>query len=521
MIRQASDRASDTPYTAPVGSDTVGSREDRHCASSTGAASGVLIAGTSSGAGKSLVVTGLCRALARRGIAVAPFKAQNMSNNSCVCPDGAEIGRAQYLQAQAAVVPPESAMNPVLLKPGSDHRSHIVLRGKPCGTLESGEYANGRAHLAAAAFEAYDELAGRFEVIICEGAGSPAEINLRHGDYVNLGLAGAKKLPVTVIGDIDRGGVFASLYGTVALLDTDDRELVTAFLINKFRGDVGVLLPGLEELTRRTDVPFAGVLPWLPDVWLDAEDTLDVAAWRPRNATEGALRVAVVRLPRMSNSTDVEALAAEPGVDVLVTADPDAVAGADLVVIPGSRATISDLHWLRRTGLAGVIAARAQRSAPVLGICGGYQMLAAMIDDPIESAQGPVEGLGLLPTKISFRAEKVLARPLGSWQGYAVQAYEIHHGMADIEGHAESFLDGFRQGQVWGTMWHGAFENDGFRQAWLAVIAAAAGSDWRPDLEAPLYRERRETMINTLADAVDQNVDLGLVFGGTRVAGRL
>jgi len=207
---------------------------------------------------------------------------------------------------------------------------------------------------------------------------------------------------------------------------------------------------------------------------LDAEDTLDVAAWRPRNATEGALRVAVVRLPRMSNSTDVEALAAEPGVDVLVTTDPDAVAGADLVVIPGSRATISDLDWLRRTGLAGVIAARAQRSAPVLGICGGYQMLAAMIDDPIESAQGPVEGLGLLPTKISFRAEKVLARPLGSWQGYAVQAYEIHHGIADIEGHAESFLDGFRQGQVWGTMWHGAFENDGFRQAWLAVIAAAA-----------------------------------------------
>jgi adenosylcobyric acid synthase len=277
----------------------------------------------------------------------------------------------------------------------------------------------------------------------------------------------------------------------------------------------------LEELTRRTDVPFAGVLPWLPDVWLDAEDTLDVAAWRPRNATEGALRVAVVRLPRMSNSTDVEALAAEPGVDVLVTTDPDAVAGADLVVIPGSRATISDLDWLRRTGLAGVIAARAQRSAPVLGICGGYQMLAAMIDDPIESAQGPVEGLGLLPTKISFRAEKVLARPLGSWQGYAIQAYEIHHGIADIEGHAESFLDGFRQGQVWGTMWHGAFENDGFRQAWLAVIAAAARSDWRPDLEAPLYRERRETMINTLADAVDQNVDLGLVFGGTRVAGRL
>ena len=206
--------------------------------------SGVLIAGTSSDAGKSLVVTGLCRALARRGIAVAPFKAPNMSNNSCVCGDGAEIGRAQYLQAQAAGIAPESAMNPVLLKPGSDHRSHIVLRGQPCGSLESGEYANGRGHLATAAFAAYDELAERFEVIICEGAGSPAEINLRAGDYVNLGLARAKDLPVVVVGDIDRGGVFASLYGTVALLDDEDRRLVQAFLINKFRGDVGILQPG-------------------------------------------------------------------------------------------------------------------------------------------------------------------------------------------------------------------------------------------------------------------------------------
>src|SRR4029453_16271786 len=283
------------------------------------------MAGTSSDAGKSLVVTGLCRVLARRGIAVAPFKAQNMSNNSCVCIDGSEIGRAQYLQAHAAGVAPESAMNPVLLKPGSDHRSHIVLRGRPCGTLESGEYANGRKHLAAAAFAAYDELAGRFDVIVCEGAGSPAEINLRSGDYVNLGLARAKRLPVVVIGDIDRGGVFASLYGTVALLDDDDRQLITAFLINKFRGDAGVLQPGLDELTRRTGVPFAGVLPWLPDVWLDAEDTLEVAAWRHQNAAERRLRVAVVRLPRLSNGTDVEALAAEPGVEVVVTTDAQAV----------------------------------------------------------------------------------------------------------------------------------------------------------------------------------------------------
>jgi adenosylcobyric acid synthase len=485
-------------------------------------ASGVLIAGTSSDAGKSLVVTGLCRALARRGIAVAPFKAQNMSNNSCVCADGAEIGRAQYLQAQAAGVAPESAMNPVLLKPGSDHRSHIVLRGRPYGTLESGEYADGRGHLATAAFAAYEELAGRFEVIVCEGAGSPAEINLRAGDYVNLGLARAKDLPVVVVGDIDRGGVFASLYGTVALLDDDDRRLVKSFLINKFRGDVAVLQPGLEELTRRTGVPFVGVLPWLPDVWLDAEDSLAVGSWqRQPAANEATLRVAVVALPRMSNATDVEALAAEPGVQVVVTTDAREVAGADLAVLPGTRSTISDLDWLRRTGLADLIEVRVRRGSPVLGICGGYQMLARVIDDLVESGRGTVGGLGLLPTKISFQTEKVLGRPMGAWRGHQVGGYEIHHGIAHIEDQAEPFLDGCRQGQVWGTMWHGAFENDGFRRAWLTEIAAAAGSQWCADPDAPTYGDRRETMINTLADALDHHVDLDLLLADTRVARQL
>jgi adenosylcobyric acid synthase len=484
--------------------------------------SGVLIAGTSSDAGKSLVVTGLCRALARRGIAVAPFKAQNMSNNSCVCVDGAEIGRAQYLQAQAARVVPESAMNPVLLKPGSDHRSHIVLRGRPCGTLESGEYANGRGHLATAAFSAYEELANRFELIICEGAGSPAEINLRSADYVNLGLARAKGLPVVVLGDIDRGGVFASLYGTVALLEDDDRKLIKAFLINKFRGDVAVLRPGLEELTRRTRVPFAGVLPWLPDVWLDAEDSLAAGSWqRQRDPMTAGLRVAVLRLPRMSNATDVEALAAEPGVDVLITGDPRVVARADLAVLPGSRSTVSDLDWLSRSGLADAIQARARQGAPVLGICGGYQMLARVIDDPVESGRGMIEGLGLLPVKISFQTDKVLQRSVGAWREYEVEAYEIHHGIAEIEGEGESFLDGCRRDQVWGTMWHGAFENDDFRRAWLSEVATAAGSVWRPEPHAPAYGARRETMINTLADAMEQYVDLGLLLSGTRVAGRL
>ncbi len=481
-------------------------------------ASGLLVAGTSSDAGKSLVVTGLCRALARRGVSVAPFKAQNMSNNSMVCADGAEIGRAQYLQAQAARVPAESAMNPVLLKPGSDRRSHVVVRGRPAGTLEAGQYATGRRHLAEAAWAAYAELADRVDLVVCEGAGSPAEINLRAGDYVNLGLARRFGLPCVVVGDIDRGGVFASLYGTVALLEPADRAVIRSFLVNKFRGDPDVLQPGLDELTRRTGVPFVGVLPWLPGVWLDAEDTLEVGAWRRSDPRPGTLRVAVVRLPRVSNLTDVEALAAEPGVDVLVTTDPDVVAGADLAVLPGSRATVSDLGWLRMTGLAAVLAERAARGRPVLGVCGGYQMLATAIDDAVESGAGTVAGLGLLPTRVAFHEAKVLGRPVGTWQGHRVEAYEIHHGLAALQDGAEPFLDGARSGAVWGTMWHGTLENDAFRRAWLSAVADAAGSSWSPEPGAAGYADRREAMIETLADAVDAHVDLPRLLADTRVA---
>ena len=482
-------------------------------------ASGILVAGTSSDAGKSLLVTGICRALARQGVSVAPFKAQNMSNNSMVCADGAEIGRAQYLQAQAAGVVAESAMNPVLLKPGSDRRAHVVLRGRPAGVLEAGEYATGRAHLAEAAYAAYTELAQRFQVIIAEGAGSPAEINLRAGDYVNAGLAQRFGLPMVVVGDIDRGGVFASLYGTWALLDEADRKLITAFVINKFRGDLSVLEPGMDELTRMTDIPVAGVLPWLPDLGLDAEDSLALRngggwGWDP-----GTLRVAVVRLPRVSNTTDVDALAAEPGVDVLVTSDPGVVADADLAVLPGSRATVSDLRWLRDRGLADAVALRARRGAPVLGICGGYQMLGATIADDLETRSGLEPGLDLLPVRITFRSDKTLGTPIGSWRGAPVAGYEIHHGVAEIIGAAEPFLGGCRVGSVWGTMWHGAFENDGFRRTWLAQVADGTGSTWQPDTGAGPYRSRRETMIDTLADAVEHHLDLELIMKGTGVLG--
>ncbi len=473
---------------------------------------GILIGGTSSDAGKSLVVTGICRALARRGIDVVPFKAQNMSNNSMVCADGSEIGRAQYLQAQAAGVQPASILNPVLLKPGTDRRSFVVLRGRPAGALEAGEYATGRKHLAESAFAAYQELADSHEIVVVEGAGSPAETNLRAGDYVNMGLAQRFNLPVVLVGDIDRGGILASLYGTWGIVSDADRALLAGFIINKFRGDQRVLDPGLDDISRRTGMENLGVLPWLEGVWLDGEDALQVDRWRaelgpmPENLVP--LRVAVVRFPRISNATDVEALANTPGVDVTLTADPYQAAAADLVILPGSRSTVDDLSWLRERGLDEAIAARHAAGRPVLGICGGYQMLSQVIDDQIETRKGRVPGLGLLPVEVSFADEKITTVATYSWAGHDVQGYEIHHGVCTPTGAAEPFLDGWRAGATFGTMLHGSLENDDFRSAFLTEVARLAGVGWRPDPEAIGYAAARERMIETLADAVAEHVDL-------------
>jgi adenosylcobyric acid synthase len=493
------------------------------------------VAGTSSDAGKSLVTAGLCRWLARQGVSVAPFKAQNMSNNSMVCADGAEIGRAQWVQAMACGAAPEAAMNPVLLKPGSDRRSHVVLMGKPWGDLEAGEWATGRKWLAQRSFEAFRELASRFDVVIAEGAGSPAEINLREGDYVNMGLARAVDLPVVVVGDIDRGGVLAAMYGTLALLDAADQAHIRGWIVNKFRGDLSVLEPGLRMLEQRTSRPVLGTLPFLYDVWLDGEDALAISGWS-KGQPEGdsaeiaygtTLSVAVVKFPRVSNATDVDALAAEPGVDVRVTANPDVVAQADLVVLPGSRATLSDLDWMRSRGLDKAVLSRATDGRPVLGICGGYQMLAESIDDSngIESSSaGIVEGLGLLPIRVRFDVDKHLGRPQGQWRGNAVTAYEIHHGVASrtpdgaesaftatatsiITTSVEPFLEGWRSGSVWGTTWHGTMENDGFRRAFLTEVAAQAGVRWRADPNAQGFAARRESMLDRLADAIEEHLD--------------
>ena len=360
----------------------------------------LLVAGTNSDAGKSVITAGLCRWLARRGLKVAPFKAQNMSLNSFVTPGGAEIGRAQVMQAAAAGVEPTADMNPVLLKPGSDRRSQVVVLGHPAAEADAVSYRSMAKDLREVALASLDRLRAEFDVVICEGAGSPAEINLRDTDVANMGLARAAGLPVIVVGDIDRGGVFAALYGTLALMPPGDQELVSGFLINKFRGAPELLDSGITMLERLTGRRLLGVLPWADNLWLDAEDSLAL----DRRASSGGapfgrdvLRVSVVRFPRISNFTDVDALAAEPGVLVRLAREPAELADADLVVLPGTRATVTDLAWLRERGLAAAIAERAQAGLPVLGICGGYQMLAGQIEDRVESRAGQVAGPGAAP----------------------------------------------------------------------------------------------------------------------------
>ncbi|MGH2747564.1 MAG: cobyric acid synthase, partial [Actinomycetota bacterium] len=372
----------------------------------------LLVAGTSSDAGKSAVVAGICRFLSRSGVTVAPFKAQNMSLNSVVTPDGAEIGRAQASQAAAARVAPEAAMNPVLLKPGGETSSQVVVMGRPLGNADARSYQALRGELAPVIAQALDSLRSRFEVVVCEGAGSLAEFNLRRGDLTNMGLARAACLPVIVVADIDRGGALASLFGSVAVLDPDDQALVGAFLLNKFRGDKALLDPGIDRLANLTGRPILGVLPWSPGLWLDAEDSVALAGPRdPLLPVVGGdtLSVAVVRLPRISNFTDVDALSKEPGVAVSFTDSPGDVRRADLVVLPGTKATVEDLAWLRSRGLAEAVRERAARGLPVLGICGGYQMLGKRIADVVESGAGEVDGLDLLPVETEFVADKVLS----------------------------------------------------------------------------------------------------------------
>jgi adenosylcobyric acid synthase len=483
----------------------------------------LLIAGTSSDAGKSVITAGICRWLARQGYPVAPFKAQNMSLNSFVTRSGEEIGRAQAAQARACGIEPAAAMNPVLLKPGAHDRSQLIVMGKAVTETDAASYWRGghQARLLDVVVGAYLDLAARFEMVICEGAGSPAEINLRDSDIVNMGFARAANVPTLLVGDIDRGGLFASFVGTLTVLEPADQALIAGFLVNKFRGDVSLLKPGLDLLERMTARPTLGVLPFAEDVGVDAEDAIDWALLRSGGPPVGAdvVRVTVVALPRMSNHTDVDALACEPGVVVRFARHAAELADADLIVLPGTRATVADLAWLRERGIDEAIARHVARGMPVLGICGGYQMLGSVIDDEVESGAGLVPGLGLLPVQTTFGREKVLSRPSRTLaDGVEVHGYEIHLGVVLRDAGEPFFADeGCRVDAVAGTVWHGLLENDSFRREFLGYVARVAGRSFIVAQDV-CFEAIRDAQFERLADLIAEHVDkdglLTLLTGG-------
>ena len=469
-----------------------------------------MVCGTASDVGKSDLVAGLCRVLARQGVAVAPFKAQNMSLNAAVTADGAEIGRAQALQAVAAGIDAEAVMNPILLKPTGERTSQVVVLGRAVVERDAASYRAGTAELWPVVLDSLAELRRRFDVVLLEGAGGAAEINLLAGDLVNLPLAHRAGIPTLVVGDIDRGGVFAALYGTVALLPDELRRCVGGFLINKFRGDPSLLGGGTAELERRCGVPTLGVVPHLAGITIDAEDSLSLDRPPPsRPAAE--VDVAVVRFPRMSNFTDVDPLVHEPAVQVRFVTTPGELAAPDVVVLPGSKATVEDLRWLRASGLVAAIAAAEAR---VLGICGGYQMLGRWIQDDVESGTGRVEGLGWLDVETVFHEDKVTVRRRGTGLGADVDGYEIHHGVvrrrsADpwlvLDGEPEGATDG---GRIQGTSLHGLFESDAFRAAYLGIATSTS------------FAAAREAQLDAVADLVEANVDLAAVEALVEGAGK-
>jgi adenosylcobyric acid synthase len=490
----------------------------------------LMVCGTASDVGKSHVVTALCRLLARQGVRVAPFKAQNMALNSFVTASGHEIGRAQAVQAWAADVDPEVAMNPILLKPTGERTSQVIVMGSPAGHLDAVAYQAAKPRLRATVLEALADLRSRFDVVLLEGAGSAAEVNLLADDIVNLRLAAAAGIPAIVVGDIDRGGVFAALYGTVALLPDDLRPLVRGFLINKFRGDPALLGDGLEELERRCGVPTLGVLPWIHDVALDAEDSLALAGRRP-TAVEppvaATLDVAAIRLPRIANFTDLDALATEPGVGVRMVEHVSAMGDPDLLVLPGTKATVADLEWLRGRGLDRAMTDARKRGTVTVGICGGYQMLGRLIVDGVESGRGRVPGLRWLDAITVFRAAKLTRQRRGRALGQRVTGYEIHHGRVtrgtdarpwlrlddtygiEDEGSVDPKADQEGVGAVFATSLHGLFEEDGFRVAFLADVARRRGKEFVPVGRS--FAHARERQIDSLADMVDAHVDMAAV----------
>ncbi len=484
-------------------------------------AASIMIQGTMSGVGKSLLCAALCRIFREDGLRVMPFKSQNMALNSFVTRDGLEMGRAQAVQAMAAGVDPDVRMNPILLKPCSDTGSQVIVNGEVRGQMPAAEYFRLKPSLIPDVLAAYRSLEEQADVIVLEGAGSPAEINLRKRDIVNMGLAELVDAPVLLVGDIDRGGVFAQLYGTTELLEPWEKARIQGLILNKFRGDVEILRPGLSMLEEKTGVPVLGVVPWI-QTELDEEDSLAPALGQVR--AHKPLDVAVIRLPRISNFTDFAPLEDHPLLGVRYVDRPSLLGRPDLLILPGTKSTLDDLLWLRGTGLEPALLRLADSGTPLLGICGGYQMLGRTLADPENTEGGgprTLRGLGLLPVDTVFEPQKrrlqvrgtLLAQPFA---GCPAEGYEIHTGRTAVEGTPfcrleDGATDGCTKGNVWGTYLHGLFDSGEVVSALADCLCAARGLD--PGAFTPQdHKARQEKEFARLAAHVRSSLDMEAIY---------
>jgi len=494
----------------------------------------LMIVGTSSSAGKSLLVTALCHSFARRGIKVAPYKAQNMSNNAAVCPDGGEIGRAQAVQAAAAGLEPSVDMNPILIKPEADSRAQVVVNGRPWRTLDARDYYPKKDYLWKQVTRSLDRLRAKYELVIIEGAGSPAELNLKESDIVNMAVALYAQASVLLVGDVDRGGIFAQLLGTYWLLPPEEQEILKGFIINKFRGDISLFEDGIQIIEERSGVPVLGVLPYLHDLFIPEEDAVALEAPDPiQPLRDASVDIAVIHLPRIANFDDFDPLVAEPGVRVRYVDSPERLGNPDAIIIPGTKSTVGDLQWLRARGLGDAIQAHARGGGSVVGICGGYQMLGQEILDPdhVESRETQTGGLGLLPIKTTFAGEKATHRAkaqiacaslasniwLCALRGQTVEGYEIHMGRTTgaeawleiVERNQQTtrVFDGAisQDGLVWGCYIHGLFGNKNLRRAWLSSLGWAEGSG------ATIHEDSFAASLTYLTDTVESVLNMDFI----------
>ena len=479
-------------------------------------AKNIMIQGTMSNAGKSLLAAGLCRIFRQDGYRVAPFKSQNMALNSFITKAGAEMGRAQVVQAEAAGIEPDVRMNPILLKPTTDVGSQVIVNGQVQGNMRAMEYYRRKREFIPAVMEAYNSLAQEYDIIVIEGAGSPAEINLKATDIVNMGLAELVDAPVLLVGDIDRGGVFAQLYGTIALLEPQEQRRIKGTIVNKFRGDRAILQPGIDILEKICGVPVAGVIPYT-HVDIDDEDSLSTRFHTGDGRKD--IDIAVVKLPRISNFTDVSPLERFESVSVRYLERPDQLHQPDMILLPGTKSTIADLLWLRQSGLEAAICQQAARGCIVFGICGGYQMLGTSIRDPLGvEAAGvtEVKGMGLLPMDTVFQGEKVqqqtggvfgtISGPLHSLSGMTYTGYEIHMGRS-----GQQLPPLVSRGNVYGSYIHGIFDGAGIAQAIIGDLAARKGID--PGTLTVFDPERyKQEQYDKLADAVRGGLDMDFVY---------